>query len=85
MTDACAFGVLNPQSGFIHLALMNQKGFFTPLADYSEQTVEPALGHSLDDSGLLDAYSHAVVGAAEKLSPSVVMIDVAQAGKNRPG
>ena len=34
---------------------------------------------------LLDAYSRAVVGAAEKLSPSVVKLDVAQAGKSRSG
>ena len=64
---------------------MNQEGSFVPLADYSEQTVQPASGHALDDSGLLDAYSHAVVGAADKLSPSVVKIDVAQAGKSRSG
>src|SRR4029077_2499651 len=44
-----------------------------------------APGHSLDDSGLLDAYSHAVVGAAEKLSHSVVKVDVAQASKSRSG
>ena len=64
---------------------MGQEGCFTPLADYSQQPVQPSGGHTLDDSGLLDAYSHAVVGAAEKLSPSVVKIDVAQAGKSRSG
>jgi len=37
------------------------------------------------DSALLDAYSHAVVSAAEKISPSVVKIEVAQAGRNRAG
>ncbi|HUK25408.1 MAG TPA: trypsin-like peptidase domain-containing protein [Terriglobales bacterium] len=40
---------------------------------------------SLSDSGLLDAYSQAVVGAAEKISPSVVKIDVAQAAPGRNG
>jgi S1-C subfamily serine protease len=41
---------------------------------------------SLDDSTLFDAYSRAVVGAAEKISPSVVKIDVSQsAGRTRSG
>ena len=65
---------------------MNQEETFFPLADYSEQTVQPqSATRALDDSALLDAYSNAVVGAAEKLSPSVVKIDVAQAGKSRSG
>ena len=39
-----------------------------------------------DDAALLDAYSTAVVGAAEKVSPSVVKIDVTQsAGRSRSG
>src|SRR5215467_7667296 len=42
-------------------------------------------GASLSDSSLLDAYSKAVVGAAEKISPSVVKIDVAQASRSRSG
>jgi S1-C subfamily serine protease len=37
------------------------------------------------DTLLLDAYSNAVVSAAEKISPSVVKIDVAQAAKTRTG
>jgi S1-C subfamily serine protease len=39
----------------------------------------------LDDTRLLDAYSQAVVNTAEKISPSVVKVDVAQATRSRSG
>jgi S1-C subfamily serine protease len=55
-----------------------------PLAN-SEAVVQSGVAGTVDDSVLLDAYSQAVVGAAEKLSPSVVKIDVAQAGRSRSG
>jgi len=76
---------LNPLVRFSHLAIMIQEGAFLPLADSSRQTVQVPGGRVIDDSSLLDAYSNAVVGAAEKLSPSVVKIDVAQAEKSRSG
>jgi S1-C subfamily serine protease len=64
---------------------MDQDANLYPLADYSEPVVQPSPARVLDDSPLLDAYSNAVVGAAENLSPSVVKIDVAQSARSRSG
>jgi S1-C subfamily serine protease len=65
---------------------MNQEvRIVSPLANYSEAIVEGAVNTSTGDGGLLDAYSQAVVGAAEKISPAVVKIDVAQTGRARNG
>ena len=64
---------------------MDQEVISFPLANYSEPVAEASPARPVDDSALLDAYSNAVVGAAEKLSPSVVKIDVVQAGKSRSG
>jgi S1-C subfamily serine protease len=56
-----------------------------PLADYSEAVAQPISTHAPDDIALLDAYSQAVVGATEKISTSVVKIDVTQSARNRSG
>jgi S1-C subfamily serine protease len=64
---------------------MTQQGSVFPLANDSEPIVQPSETSTLSDPTLLDAYSRAVVGAAEAISPSVVKIDVAQAGKSRSG
>lgn len=64
---------------------MNQEAVPCSVANYSESVVQSSSTGPSNDSALLDAYSQAVVGAAEKLSPSVVKIDVAQAAKSRSG
>src|ERR1044071_7537743 len=53
--------------------------------DCQSQSAIAPTGPAISDSSLLDAYSNAVVGAAEKISPSVVKIDVAQAARGRSG
>ena len=59
--------------------------FLTPLSNYSEPAVQVPVPDALGDSALLDAYSSAVISASEKISLSVVKIDVAQAGRSRSG
>jgi S1-C subfamily serine protease len=61
---------------------MDSRNTVNPLGESSEFRRGAV---STQDPALLDAYSQAVVGAAEKVSPSVVKIDVAQAGRTRSG
>jgi S1-C subfamily serine protease len=76
---------LNPATPFSHLAAMSQ-GVVRTLSNHFRPfygtTSSPGVA---DDSALLDAYSNAVVSAAERLSPSVVKIDVAQLARIRSG
>ena len=55
------------------------------LSDSSESGSVLQRVTALSDSALLDAYSHAVVSAAEKVSPSVAKIEVTQKGTARNG
>ena len=64
---------------------MNEHNVF-PVSDSSQPAAQTLGAAKFDDAALLDAYSTAVVSAAEKVSPSVVKIDVTQsAGRNRSG
>jgi len=64
---------------------MTQQLNVLPLGDFSESVIQRAETGIINDAGLLDAYSQAVVAAAEAISPSVIKIDVAQAAKSRSG
>ena len=55
------------------------------ISDPSASPLQPSSASLGDDSLLLDAYSRAVVTAAEKLSPSVAKIDIVQTARARNG
>jgi len=64
---------------------MNSPDDLRYVADVSNSPAHIATEAKLHGSELLDAYSQAVVSAAEKISASVVKIDVTQAGRTRSG
>jgi S1-C subfamily serine protease len=73
---------MNPTMSILHLSVMfEQFVSSTPLEPGSFASSPPAVR----DNDLLDAYSQAVVSAAEKVSPSVAKIEVIHTGRARNG
>src|SRR5437899_1628573 len=50
--------------------------FVSSIKDYSGTRIQAAGSIPVEDSALLDAYSRAVIGVVEKVSPSVVNVEV---------
>jgi len=74
---------MNSQMGEDRFAFLGPAPEFS---DAARRDLSPVADHRPSDGALLDAYSGAVTGAVERISPSVVHIAVSQAaGRTRSG
>jgi S1-C subfamily serine protease len=68
----------------VELNQLNHAGF-APVSSEAEAVVSPAPAPTESDDSLLDAYSKAVVHAADEVGPSVVNIEVRKRNGQRAG
>jgi S1-C subfamily serine protease len=67
------------------MSATNHADDVVPVSDFSQAAIPQSNEMGIGDAALLDAYSRTVVGAAERISPSVAKIEVTQAGRARNG
>lgn len=71
---------------FVTIETMKRQIEFLSTETEGANSINPFYADAnLDDAELLDAYSRTVVGVSEKVSPSVVKIEVEQKGRNVRG